>query len=53
MDEQETIELRSEKARNIIGKMPRSLTVWSYVVLCVVAVLLVLGIWIANELTGT
>lgn len=47
MDGQGDIELRSEKARDIIGKMPRSLTVWSYVVLCVVAVLLVAGIWIA------
>ena len=49
MDELKNIELRSKKARNIIGRMPRSLTVWSYVVLCVVAVLLALGIWIANK----
>ena len=47
MDGQGDIELRSEKARDIIGKMPRSLTVGSYVVLCVVAALLALGIWIA------
>ena len=52
MDEQETIELRSEKARNIIGKMPRSLTAWSYVVLCVVAALLAFGIWITCRMAG-
>ena len=45
--EQNRIELRSEKVRNMIGEMPSFLIRWGNTILVVIFVLLVLIAWFA------
>ena len=45
--DQNRIELRSEKVRNMIGEMPSFLIRWGYTILVVIFVLLALIAWFA------
>lgn len=47
--EQEKIELRSEKVRNLIGQMPPFLIRWGTAIVVVIVLLLALAVWyVAN-----
>ena len=46
--EQDRIELRSEKVRNMIGEMPSFLIRWGNTILVIIFVLLALIAWLKN-----
>lgn len=51
-EEQNMIELRSEKVRNLIGQMPPFLIRWGNTLLVIILLLLGVACWIAGKLLG-
>lgn len=50
--EKHQIELRSEKIRNVMGEMPRSLIRWSNVVLTIIAIGLAIALLYAYKFSA-